>query len=129
MTVARKSELWRIDAFRFLDMTIIENIRSDFNRSLLANKNNVMEDVKTGMQRNQSVEERVREWLSENGYDYVVRTYQPGETVMEYAGTDKETISIPAVVEDADSFMKQFVKSFKEAHEITILKKEAEGVH
>ena len=75
MTVARKSELWRIDALHFLDMTIIENIRSDFNRSLLANKNNVMEDVKTGMQRNQSVEERVREWLSENGYDYVVRTY------------------------------------------------------
>ena len=88
-----------------------------------------MEDVKTGMQRNQSVEERVREWLSENGYDYAVRTYQPGETVVDCAGKDKETISIPAVVEDADSFMKQFVESFKEAHEITILKKEAEGVH
>ena len=94
MTVARKSELWRIDALHFLDMTIIENIRSDFNRSLLANKNNVMEDVKTGMQRNQSVEERVRERLSENGYDYAVRTYQPGETVMECAETDKDTISI-----------------------------------
>ena len=81
------------------------------------------------MERNQSVEERVREWLSEHGYDYVVRTYQPGETVMECAGTDKETISIPAVVEDADSFMKQFVEFFKEAHAIASLKKEAEGVH
>ena len=81
------------------------------------------------MERNQSLEERVREWLSGHGYDYVVRTYQPGEAVVTSAGNEKETISIPAIVKDADSFMKQFVESFKEAHEITILKKEAEGVH
>lgn len=80
------------------------------------------------MERNQGVEERVREWLSENGYDYEVRNYQPGEAVGESAEKVKETISIPAVVEDADSFMEQFVKSFQEAHEITTLKKKAEGI-
>ena len=80
------------------------------------------------MERNQSVEERVREWLSKNGYDYAVRIYQPGEAAGDCTEKDKEIISVPAVVEDADSFMKQFVESFKEAHEITILKKEAEGV-
>lgn len=54
------------------------------------------------MEKNQSVEERVREWLNENGYDYEVRTYQPGGPIEDSAGRDKETISIPAVVEDAD---------------------------
>ena len=79
------------------------------------------------MERNQSIEERVREWLNENGYDYEVRTYQPGESVESSIGKEKETISIPAVVEDEDSFMEQFVVSFKKAHEITTLKNNAEG--
>ena len=73
------------------------------------------------MERNQSIEERVREWLNENGYDYEVRTYQPGESVESSIGKEKETISIPAVVEDEDSFMEQFVVSFKKALEITTL--------
>ena len=81
------------------------------------------------MERNQSIEERVRGWLNENGYDYEVRTYQPGEPVGDREGKDKETISIPAVVEDVDSFMEQFVKSFHDAHKITSLKKKMEGVH
>lgn len=79
------------------------------------------------MERSQSVKERVREWLDKNGYDYEVRTYQPGEPIGESAGKDKETITVPAVVEDADSFMKQFVESFEEVHGITTLKKKAEG--
>lgn len=80
------------------------------------------------MERNQSIEERARAWLRENRYDYEVRTYQPGEAVGESTEKVKETISIPAVVEDADLFMEQFVKSFQEAHEITVLKKKAEGI-
>lgn len=80
------------------------------------------------MERNQSVENRVREWLSENGYDYEVRTYQPGEDPGEYEARDKETISVPSSVEDVEAFMKQFVKSFEQAHEITVLKKRAEGI-
>ena len=81
------------------------------------------------MERNRGIEERVRGWLNENGYDYEVRTYQPGEPVGSNIERDKETISIPAVVEDEDSFMGQFVASFKKAHEITALKNHVEGNH
>lgn len=79
------------------------------------------------MERNRSVEDRVREWLSENGYNYEVRTYQPGEDPGEYEARDKETISVPSSVEDVKAFMKQFVESFEKAHEITVLKNRVEG--
>lgn len=80
------------------------------------------------MERSQSVENRVREWLSENGYDYEVRTYRPGEDPGECVAGDKETISVPSSVEDVEAFMKKFVESFEKAHEITVLKKRAEGI-
>ena len=79
------------------------------------------------MERSRSVEDRVREWLGENGYDYEVRTYQPGEDSGENEARDKETISVPSSVGDVEAFMKQFVESFEQAHEITVLKKRAEG--
>ena len=79
------------------------------------------------MERNQSIEDKVREWLSRNGYDYEVRTYQSGEAPGDCAERDKETISVPASVEDAEAFMKQFVESFEKAHGITVLKNRAEG--
>lgn len=79
------------------------------------------------MERTRSVEDRVREWLGENGYDYEVRTYQPGEDSGKCVAGDKETISVPSSVEDVEAFMKQFVESFEQAHEITVLKKRAEG--
>lgn len=41
------------------------------------------------MERNQSVEAIVRKWLGENGYDYEVRTYQPGETAGDCVERDK----------------------------------------
>lgn len=79
------------------------------------------------MERNQSVEDRVREWLGRNGYDYEVRTYQPGEVPGDCAERDKETISVPVSIEDAEAFMKQFVESFEKAHGIAVLKNRAEG--
>lgn len=79
------------------------------------------------MEGKQSVEARVRKWLSENGYDYDVRTYQPGENPGDFSERGRETITIPAMVEDAEAFMKQFVESFEKAHEITVLKNRAEG--
>lgn len=79
------------------------------------------------MEGKQSVEARVRKWLSENGYDYDVRTYQPGEAPGGFSERGRETITVPAMVEDADAFMKQFVESFEKAHEITVLKNRAEG--
>ena len=80
------------------------------------------------MERNQSVEVRVRKWLSENGYDYDVRTYQPGEDPGGFSERGRETITIPALVEDAEAFMKQFVESFEKAHGITVLKKRVGGI-
>ncbi len=74
------------------------------------------------MERKQSVEDRVREWLNENGYDYEVRTYQLGEAPENRVSGDKEIISVPSSVEVVDAFMKQFVESFEKAHEITVLK-------
>lgn len=79
------------------------------------------------MEGKQSVEARVRKWLSENGYDYDVRTYQPGENPGDFSERVRETITVPAMVEDAEAFMKQFVESFEKAHEITVLKNRAEG--
>lgn len=78
------------------------------------------------MERNQSVEAIVRKWLGENGYDYEVRAYQPGETAGDCVERDKETITIPSSVENVETFMKQFIESFEKAHEITVLKKNAE---
>lgn len=80
------------------------------------------------MEAGQSVEEKVREWLSENGYDYEVRTYQPEEAVGDNMERDKETITIPSSIENTEVFMKQFVESFEKAHEITVLKKKVEGI-
>lgn len=67
-------------------------------------------------------EEAVKRWLEENGYDYEVRTYMPGDDMQECVRKDKDTISVPAGVEDVDTFMEQFVKSFKEINGITELK-------
>lgn len=75
------------------------------------------------MQKNRKAEEAVKNWLEENGYDYEVRTYLPGEDAEERVKKDKDTISIPAGVEDVDGFMEQFVKSFREIQGITELKK------
>lgn len=67
-------------------------------------------------------EEAVKKWLEENGYDYEVRTYMPGGDTEKCVRKDKDTISIPAGVEDVDTFMEQFVKSFEEINGITELK-------
>lgn len=80
------------------------------------------------MERSRSVEDRVREWLREKEYNYKVRTYQPGEDPGECVAGDKEILSVPSSVEDAEAFMKQFVESFEKAHEITVLKKRAQGI-
>lgn len=68
-------------------------------------------------------EEAVKRWLQENGYDYEVRTYMPGGDTEKCVRKDKDTISIPAGVEDVDAFMEQFVKSFGEINGITELKR------
>ncbi len=73
--------------------------------------------------KNRKAEEAVKNWLEENGYDYEVRTYLPGEDAEERVKKDTDTISIPAGVEDVDGFMEQFVKSFGEIHGITELKR------
>ena len=75
------------------------------------------------MEKNRKAEEAVKKWLEENGYDYEVRTYLPGEDAEKRVKKDKDTISIPADVEDVDRFMEQFVKSFGEIQGITELKK------
>lgn len=63
------------------------------------------------------VVETVEKWLAEKGYDYAVRTYLPGE-----AGggvkKEKDTISIPANVENVEEFMEQFIKSFDEINRL-----------
>lgn len=74
------------------------------------------------MENNVKVEDLVRKWLKENGYDYEVRTYKPEEPAENNREKNKDTISVPSTVEDTDAFMKEFVKSFKEAHEVTKLK-------
>ena len=79
------------------------------------------------MERKQSIEARVRKWLRENGYDYDVRTYQPGEAPGDFDERGRETITVPASVEDAEAFMEQFVESFEKVHEITVLKNRAEA--
>ncbi len=56
-----------------------------------------------------------------------MRTYQPGEAPGDFSERVRETITVPAMVEDAEAFMKQFVESFEKAHEITVLKNRAEG--
>ena len=77
------------------------------------------------MEGKQSVEARVRKWLGENGYEYEVRTYQPGEDPGDCMERDKETISVPSSVEDEEAFMKEFVESFEKIHGITALRKRA----
>ncbi len=80
------------------------------------------------MEGKQSVEARVRKWLNENGYDHDVRTYQPGEAAGGCVERNKETITVPSSVENAETFMKQFVESFEKAHGITVLKKRVGGI-
>ena len=80
------------------------------------------------MERSQSVEDRVKEWLREKEYDYEVRTYQSGEDPGECVAGDKETISVPSSVEDVEAFMKQFAESFEKAYEITVLKKRTQRI-
>ncbi len=45
--------------------------------------------------RKRSAEEAVKEWLSERGYDYEVRTYVPGGSGETLIRKDKDMISIP----------------------------------
>ena len=78
------------------------------------------------MEKNAKAEEAVKKWLEENGYDYEVRTYIPGDDMQECVRKDKDTISIPAGVEDVDTFMEQFVKSFEEINGITEMKNSRE---
>lgn len=75
------------------------------------------------MEDKMKAEEAVKRWLQENGYDYEVRTYMPGGDTEKCVRKDKDTISIPAGVEDVDAFMEQFVKSFGEINGITELKR------
>lgn len=67
-------------------------------------------------------EEAVKEWLAERGYDYEVRTYEPDASGTAPVKKEKDIISIPAGVEDVESFMKQFVKTFEQINGITELK-------
>ncbi|MDE6517357.1 MAG: hypothetical protein K2L18_05870 [Acetatifactor sp.] len=67
-------------------------------------------------------EEAVKEWLAERGYDYEVRTYVPDASRTDPIKKEKDTISIPAGVEDVESFMEQFVKTFEQINGITELK-------
>lgn len=71
---------------------------------------------------NIKVEEAVKKWLSERGYDYEVRTYVPDEPGADAVKKEKDTISIPIEVEDVEAFMEQFAKTFEQIHEITGLK-------
>lgn len=70
---------------------------------------------------NIKVEEAVKKWLSERGYDYEVRTYVSDEPGADAVKKEKDTISIPAEVEDVEAFMRQFEKSFDSIKEITEL--------
>lgn len=79
------------------------------------------------MEKNRKAEEAVKEWLKNNGYDYEVRTYLPDGAAGECVRKDRDTIAIPAGLEDVDGFMEQFVKSFGEINGITELKRVPEG--
>lgn len=59
------------------------------------------------------VVETLEKWLAEKGYDYAVRIYLPGEAGV-CVKKEKDTISIPANVENVEEFMEQFIKSFDE---------------
>ena len=67
-------------------------------------------------------EEAVKEWLAERGYDYEVRIYVPDASGTDPIKKEKDTISIPAGVEDVESFMEQFAKTFEQINGITELK-------
>lgn len=73
--------------------------------------------------RKRNAEEAVKEWLSERGYEYEVRTYMPGGADGGPVRKEKDTISIPAVVEDVEAFMEQFAKTFESIDGITGLKR------
>lgn len=66
--------------------------------------------------------EAVKKWLVENGYDYVVRAYLP-EEAGECVKKEKDTISIPAKVENVEAFMEQFIKTFDEIDALAELKR------
>ena len=76
------------------------------------------------MEENTKVVERVKRWLEENGYDYNVKTYTPGEAACIDVEKNSDTISVPAEVEDVELFMEQFIKSFEEIHELSTLRKQ-----
>lgn len=63
------------------------------------------------------VVEAVEKWLVERRYDYAVRTYLPGEAGV-CVKKEKDTISIPANVENVEEFMEQFIKSFDEINRL-----------
>ncbi len=67
-------------------------------------------------------EEVVKEWLAARGYDYEVRTYAPDASGTDPIKKEKDIISIPAGVEDVESFMEQFVNTFEQINGITELK-------
>lgn len=71
-----------------------------------------------------NVKEAVREWLAERGYDYEVRTYMPDGAEENRIKKEKNTISIPAGVEDIEVFMEQFVRSFDSINKISELNKQ-----
>lgn len=73
--------------------------------------------------RKRDAEEAVKEWLSERGYEYEVRTYTPGGTDVGAVRKEKDTISIPAGIEDVEGFMEQFAKTFESIDGIAGLKR------
>ena len=76
------------------------------------------------MEKSANVVERVKGWLEENGYDYNVKTYVPGGDASCGVEKDRDTISVPAEVEDVELFMEQFIKSFKGINEISTSRKQ-----
>ena len=76
------------------------------------------------MKENTKVVEQIKRWLEENGYDYDVKTYTPGEATCDGVEKNRDTISVPAEVEDAELFMEQFIQSFKEMNKVTELRKQ-----
>lgn len=80
------------------------------------------------MKENTKAEELVKKWLEENGYDYEVKTYSPGETAHDGRERSRDTISVPAEVENVELFMEQFIQSFKEINEVTELRKQVRSL-
>ena len=76
------------------------------------------------MNNNTKVEELVKKWLEDKGFDYDIKTYMPGEVTCDGEGRSKDTISVPVEVENIELFMEQFIKSFKEINEMTTLRKQ-----